>query len=240
MKNNKGLVEYAQRALAEKWGYVWGTFGNELTPKLFEAKIKQYPNEVGRYKDFISRTWLHRKTSDCVGLIKSYMWFEDGTIKYDAKTDVSANGMFERAKEKGSIETMPEIKGLLVWKKGHIGIYIGNGWVIEANSTRKGVIKTPLKGTGSTAWTNWLKCPFITYETEKPKEPPKPAVLKEGDKGEAVKILQLKLNQLGFPCAADGDFGAKTKAAVIALQKKNKLDPDGVVGPKTQSVLDRG
>ena len=45
------------------------------------------------------------------------------------------------ASEKGSIDTIPEIPGLAVWHKGHIGIYIGNGEVIEAMGSRYGVVK---------------------------------------------------------------------------------------------------
>lgn len=56
--------------------------------------------------------------------------------------------------------------------------------------------------------------------------------LREGDSGNDVKELQkrLKLN-------ADGEFGPKTKAAVVAFQKSKKLTADGVVGPKTAAAL---
>lgn len=39
---------------------------------------------------------------------------------------------------------------------------------------------------------------------------------------------------------ADGSFGPKTQAAVIAFQKKASLVPDGVVGPKTHAALAQG
>lgn len=179
MKTNIGLVEHAEKALQERWGYVWGTFGQVLTQTLFSQKLKQYPSEVGKYESFIKDNWLNKKTADCIGLIKSYMWTDNsGRVLYDSKTDVSANNMYSRAEIKGPIQTIPETKGLLVWKKGHIGIYVGNEWVIEANSTKKGVIKTPLKGNGSTPWTDWCKNPFIKYEGDsKPAEIPvkKPA-----------------------------------------------------------------
>ncbi len=47
--------------------------------------------------------------------------------------DVTANGMFEAASVKGTIDTIPDVPGLAVWQDGHIGIYIGNGEVIEAS-----------------------------------------------------------------------------------------------------------
>lgn len=35
-KNNLDLAAYAIQAWANNWGYVWGTYGNVLTPALFE------------------------------------------------------------------------------------------------------------------------------------------------------------------------------------------------------------
>lgn len=56
---------------------------------------------------------------------------------------------------------MPNTPGLAVWKSGHIGVYIGNGEVIEAMDTRYGVVKTKLQGRG---WTHWLEVPGIKYD----------------------------------------------------------------------------
>lgn len=172
-KTNIGLVQYAGKALQEKWGYVWGTFGYVLTETLFQEKLKQYPEHVDPFKNFIAANWLGRRVTDCVGLIKSYLWFDgsDGKIKYNALTDKNANDMYYLAKEKGTINTMPEIPGLCLWKKGHIGVYIGAGQVIEAKGTRYGVVKTPLKGVGANTWTHWLKCPYIEYVEEAKSEP---------------------------------------------------------------------
>ena len=63
-------------------------------------------------------------------------------------------------------------------------------------------------------------------------------VLKVGSKGKQVKILQLLLSHFGYPCGnIDGDFGAKTKAAVIKYQAANNLVADGYVGTKTWKAL---
>lgn len=172
MKNNIGLVKYAEMALKEKWGYVWGTYGQVLTRALYDQKLKQYPSGVGNYASFILSTWLNRKTADCVGLIKSYIWFDEDTnkLKYNGKYDVTADMMYDRAKVKGKISTIPEVPGICLWFKGHIGIYIGKGWVIEAKGTKYGVVKTKL---ADGRWTHWLECPYIDYlkEEVKPKEP---------------------------------------------------------------------
>jgi peptidoglycan L-alanyl-D-glutamate endopeptidase CwlK len=72
-------------------------------------------------------------------------------------------------------------------------------------------------------------------------EPPQalPAsVLRIGSKGNDVKRLQTRLNELAFPCGAvDGDFGRRTAEAVNAFQAASGLTVDGVVGPKTWAAL---
>ena len=63
-------------------------------------------------------------------------------------------------------------------------------------------------------------------------------VLKNGSKGKNVKALQILLNGRGYNCGtADGDFGAKTLAAVKAFQKAKSLEVDGIVGANTWKTL---
>lgn len=63
--------------------------------------------------------------------------------------------------------------------------------------------------------------------------------LQEGSKGPAVIELQNKLAAAGFsPGTIDGDFGARTKAAVIAFQRARGLVADGIVGSLTWAALD--
>jgi hypothetical protein len=63
-------------------------------------------------------------------------------------------------------------------------------------------------------------------------------LLANGSKGSAVKKLQILLNGLGYSAGTvDGEFGAKTKAAVLKYQKDNGLTADGEVGAKTWSKL---
>ena len=102
-KSSIGLVEHCKKALAEKWGYVYGTWGQVLNSTLLNQKHSQYPAQVGKYLDFIKKNWLGRRTADCVGLIKSYLWWGGTNPVYYPGTDVSADMLYERAKEKGSI-----------------------------------------------------------------------------------------------------------------------------------------
>jgi peptidoglycan hydrolase-like protein with peptidoglycan-binding domain len=56
-----------------------------------------------------------------------------------------------------------------------------------------------------------------------------------------VLLLQQSLVELGYTEVGtlDGNFGAKTNAAVLHFQEVNGLEADGVVGPKTWARLFR-
>ena len=70
--------------------------------------------------------------------------------------------------------------------------------------------------------------------TEPTPEPP----LHNGSQGEKVWKLQEKLKALGYyEGEVDGQFGPGTRDAVIAFQKKNGLDADGLAGEETQQAL---
>jgi peptidoglycan hydrolase-like protein with peptidoglycan-binding domain len=70
-------------------------------------------------------------------------------------------------------------------------------------------------------------------------------ILRQGSRNSAaVTNLQIRLNrwlaaQGRAPLEVDGDFGAKTKRAVIAFQQAERLKPDGVVGTDTWARLVR-
>lgn len=164
-KNATDLVAYAIHAWESGWGYVWGTYGNVLTDSLFDYKLEQYPDGVGNYEDFIEANWLGGRTTDCVGLIKGYGWLDPDTLTIGYATngmpDYGANQMYRSASVSGTIDTIPEIPGLAVWCDGHIGVYIGNGEVIEAMGTKYGVVKTKLADRN---WTHWLEIEYISYD----------------------------------------------------------------------------
>ena len=120
------------------------------------------------HADFIRANWLGGRTTDCAGLIKGYGWLNPETLTIDYATngmpDLGANQMYYSASVSGPIDTMPDTPGLAVWHDGHIGVYIGNGEVIEAMGTKYGVVKTKLEGRG---WTHWLEIEYINYNWRK-------------------------------------------------------------------------
>jgi len=58
------------------------------------------------------------------------------------------------------------------------------------------------------------------------------SMLRKGDRGESVKLLQ---STLGIP--ADGQFGPQTQLAVRDFQSRHGLTVDGIVGPATWKKL---
>lgn len=64
-------------------------------------------------------------------------------------------------------------------------------------------------------------------------------ILKLGSSGNNVVELQKLLNDNGFRVNTDGNFGSVTESAVKVFQERNSLSADGIVGPRTWSVLKR-
>ena len=164
VKNNTDLVTYVLQAAETGWGYVYGTYGTVLTESILEQKAQQFPDNILPYKDFISENWMGRRTADCVGLIKGYAWYDIPTSSFsmgaNGMPDLSADGMYAAAAVKGTMETMPDVPGIAVWQSGHIGVYVGNGTVVEAKGTMYGVVKSELaKG----SWQGWCYLPAIQY-----------------------------------------------------------------------------
>lgn len=93
------------------------------------------------------------------------------------------------------------------------------------------------------AWRKWIDgrltiVPKDVEEKEKVQEVSRFSLIKKGDRGQSVEEIQIMLNLVSKnQLIVDGDFGAKTLAAVIAFQKKYKLSPDGIVGQLTYARL---
>ena len=64
-------------------------------------------------------------------------------------------------------------------------------------------------------------------------------LLRKGDTGTAIKLLQHRLNLLGWQLTEDGIWGVQTDSAVRGYQYKAGLTVDGIVGAKTKAALIR-
>jgi peptidoglycan hydrolase-like protein with peptidoglycan-binding domain len=78
--------------------------------------------------------------------------------------------------------------------------------------------------------------PALIPAVEPPAQAGAPAgrpTLRRGATGDLVKEIQAKVG-----VESDGNFGAKTEAALRAFQRDHDLVPDGIVGPNTWAALD--
>lgn len=62
-------------------------------------------------------------------------------------------------------------------------------------------------------------------------------LLRNGDRGNFVYLLQFILNQYGYNLSVDGIFGTRTLNAVRGFQRNNSLSVDGLVGNNTWKTL---
>ncbi|MFA6848768.1 MAG: SH3 domain-containing protein, partial [Selenomonadaceae bacterium] len=106
--------------------------------------------------------------------------------------------------EHGSISTMPDMPGVLVFSKGHVGVYIGDGYVVEARGFAYGVVKTSLR---SRPWTSWGKCPWIEYAEEK----------KEENTVKYYKLIKETMNLRASSNASSADIGDIPKDTIIEV-----------------------
>lgn len=254
MFTGKQLADYCEEIYRNKdhWAYWYGTYGNQCTQKKYESKKKQYPDHYGssRTKGYMKDIEQGRRCADCVGMIKSFFWTGgkyDTDPKYGTNhcPDKSANGMIAICKKTGPISTIPDIPGLVVWKSGHIGVYVGGGYTVEMKGFDYDCKRNKVK---DGPWTKWGMLPdsMISYDDQPaPKPEPEPIGdrdLKNGDEGADVKQLQENLISLGFDCGrwgADGEFGDCTEMAVEAFQRAHKLPETGVYDADTRAKMEK-
>lgn len=83
---------------------------------------------------------------------------------------------------------------------------------------------------------NWAKWQWFKEQLIEKQVPDWP-IMRMGHRGEYVKQLQARLNELGYNLVVDGSFGPATDRAVRDFQKKKGLVVDGYVGPATRKSL---
>lgn len=170
--------------------YWYGTCVQQCSKSLLTSKAKQYPSHYGaaRTKRYESDIAADKVCQDCVGLVKGFFWTGggEGVAEYIAGgppfyykhgaggcPDKSANGLFTWVQgcgcKNGKLATMPDVPGILLHKDGHVGVYVGGGYAVEAMGFDYGVRKTKVQGRG---WTDWafLPSPLITYTQDEKNE----------------------------------------------------------------------
>lgn len=245
--SNLAIIEKFQEALRDDWGYIWGTSGEEWTEAKQRSLEKTTDSDRAQGRLYGSR-WIGHRVADCSGLFTWAFRQLGGTMYHGSDTMYKkwcvSHGELKKGKRTDGKTLLPGT-AVFVWngaKYSHVGLYVGSGLVIEAATTKQGVITSKVT---ASKWTHWGELTGVQFDTvaDTPvtveKEPGRPT-LRRGNKGEAVKELQTLLSGLGYnlgPCGVDGDFGRATEAAVKAMQKDAGIKVDGIVGPQSWAAL---
>src|SRR5690606_36999498 len=123
----------------------------------------------------------------------------------------------------------------------------GGGWLVEVFGRYPGSLPGDRGGSAPPPTTapSEETTPAPSGETSAPVQPSPsattPAVpagwLGPGSGGAEVRTLQQDLTALGYPTAADGSYGERTRAQVVAFQRDAGLQADGMVGPATSDAI---
>lgn len=179
---------------------------------------------------------------DCVGLIKGVLWGWNGDdkdiyggAKYASSRvpDINADTMIARCSDISTDFSNVQI-GEAVWIPGHIGVYIGDGKVVESTPQWRNGVQI----TSKRKWQKHGKLSYINYSANGANVVNiELNVLKNNSRGEQVKTLQRLLVGFGYDLKVDGVFGTITDRTVRTFQRKHGLSADGVVGEKTWNKL---
>lgn len=238
MINRNDLIDKFQYALKQRWGYIWGTAGETWTAAKQEALEKTTDADRAQGRKYGSK-WIGHVVADCSGMFH-WAFKKLGGEMYHGSNTMYLKWCINKGELKSGRRTDgKELKpgtAVFVWNGttySHVGLYIGDGKVIEAANTQKGVIENKAS---ASKWTHWGELKGVDYDgNTKP-------TLKRGSKGEYVTLLQTQLMNRGYDLGkwgADGDFGAQTEKAVKEFQKDHGLKADGIVGADTWTALEQ-
>lgn len=205
--------------------YVMGAYGEPLTDSNKKYHInreltKDY-NQQEHVKKAINAASSDTFAFDCVNLIKGVLWGWDGTLSHthggavsgtNGIPDTNADGWIKLCYDRSSDFSEIEI-GEVMWHKGHVGVYIGNGKVVESTSDGASKVQistvdssgrsSGLSGRGSSwTWTEHGKMPYVEYVD--------PIVDEVYPAYCAVKVTKSSINVNSQPCEPTTNASSET------------------------------
>lgn len=189
------LIAKFQYALDNHWGYIM-----YMTHELWsESKQKHYNQERAGNPDCAmsikyGSKWYGHWVTDCSGLFAWAFKELGGKIAHGSNSIwdryCSAKGTLRNGKRTDGKELKP---GTAVFtstkdRHNHIGLYIGNGIVIEAQGTQAGVTTTRIT---NSKWTHWGELKNVQYSSTPEKEETgmeAKVVLQSGESGSTVNM----------------------------------------------------
>lgn len=253
MKTGSGMVEYARGRLGTPYFYGAKIPDGNLTEKKMSTMHALYPKVVTiSYMAKARRKGQVGKVNvDCSGLIAGYRQLNIGSYQ-----------LYQTAYTRMSIAKINDFApGVVLWKSGHVGVYIGKvdgvPMCIEAKGINYGTVMTKVSATkwvcgltfkdmdytydvkvpGTWRGTNPYTEPTTTVTS--PAQARKMGIKTYISRGDAVKWVQWELMEAGLLTEADidGICGSKTVAAIIKYQQSCKITADGLAGKTTRKYL---
>lgn len=159
MVSAKDLCSVITKALNDGWGCVPGFDGQVLTKDMIEEKVSD---------EFVKKAaskWIGKHVVDAGGLIAyglRTMGMADGYVPGDAYIKKIFDEFCEVT---GKLPKGGLLPGMIIFKKrGDVysgcGIYVGNSNIIEAKSSKTGIITSRL----NSEWTYWGKLKNVEYD----------------------------------------------------------------------------
>ena len=157
------LIDKFWYAYNNKWGYILGTAGEKWT----QAKQDAATGETAK---LYGSRWIGHMVADCSGLftwafkqLGGYMYHGSNTMwnKYCVAQGKLVNGKRDDGKELKPGTAVFVLKGTS--DRSHVGLYVGDGKVIEASGTKVGVIITDIT---HSKWAEWGELKGVDYNNK--------------------------------------------------------------------------
>lgn len=197
------LVAFAKSKLGVP--YVYGMKGKVMTEAIYNSLKKAYGNLVWDS----DKQKIGKVCCDCSGLIS----WATGIAR-------SSQNYHDTALEVQPIATIANAPiGAAVWRKGHIGIYIGNGEYIAEDGSAYGCRINKLRNTN---FTHWLKLIDIDYSGQEDTEMvEKSKIIVNGKEYFVERILKDGTNYIKIRDLADAfGYTVSNNGSIPVLTKK--------------------
>lgn len=178
------LIAKFQYALDNHWGYILTATHTKWTQALQNQKVEfmvknfgsDWKNNASAKKNssytaaLYGSKWIGHWVTDCSGLfawsfkeLGGYMYHGSNTMwkKYCVSQGKLVNGKRDDGKELKPGTAVFVLKGTS--DRSHVGLYIGNGTVIEASGTQTGVITSSIT---NKKWCEWGELKGVDYNNK--------------------------------------------------------------------------
>ncbi len=201
--------------------YVWGGNGNLLTGmadprgwiRQHETSASNANRAIALYDRRVRDGVTEIRAFDCSGLI---CWALNKLGLQSS--DINSRGLYARCKpiNKADLQT-----GDMVFRHDgdrihHVGVYVGDGKVIECKGRDHGVVEVDIDRWSTGYWNR-----FGRFDLFEEGDNTMAVILQHTSpmmQGDNIKALQKALNGLGYDCGSvDGKAGAKTMAGIAAF-----------------------